>query len=112
MLELRAFELGEELFGAIQQSRAMEILRKLENGRLALVRGKIGAIEQVLMHADGAVELALAPEETSQRKMQIDGLRIDLHHFDERLDGLVRLLVEQEIQAAKIRERQCARFAQ
>ena len=44
--------------------------------------------------------------------MKIDRLRIDLDDFDERLDGLVGLLVQQEIQAAKVRQRQRARLTQ
>src|SRR5574343_2023885 len=38
--------------------------------------------------------------------MQLDGLRVDLGHFEEGIDGLVRLLVEQEIQPLKIGARQ------
>src|SRR6202022_1885301 len=64
------------------------------------------------MHADGAVDLALAAKEITQREWKIDRLRVDLDHFDERFDGLVRLLVEQEIQAPEIGKRQRSRLAQ
>jgi hypothetical protein len=49
------------------------------------------------VHADRAIDLALPAEQVTQREMQIDRLRIDLDHFDERLDRLVGLLVQQEI---------------
>src|SRR3954462_480006 len=64
------------------------------------------------MHANGPVDLALPPEQAAEREVKIDRLRIDLHHFDERFDGFVRLLVEQEIEAAKIRQRQSPRLPQ
>jgi hypothetical protein len=64
------------------------------------------------VHADRAVDLALPAEQRAQREVQVDRLRIDLDHLDERLDGLVRLLVQQEVEAAEIRQRQGARLAQ
>src|SRR5258706_9542504 len=42
----------------------------------------------------------------------LDGLRIDLDHLDERFDRLVRLLVQQKIEAFEIRARQLPRFPQ
>ena len=90
----------------------MEILRELEHRGLALVGWQVGTVEQVLMHADRAIDLALAAEQIAQREVQIDRLRIDLDDFDERLDRLVGLLVQQEIEAAEIRQRQRARLAQ
>ena len=112
MLERRSRELGEEFLGAIEQACPVKILRQFEGRRLALVGGQVGAVEQVLVHPDGAVDFALPPEQAAQREVQVDRLRVDLDHFDERLDRLVRLLVQQEIEAAEIRQRQRARFAQ
>ena len=42
--------------------------------------------------------------------MELHGLRIDLGHLEKRIDGLIRLLVEQEIQTLKIGARQSAGF--
>ena len=112
VLERRAVELGEQLLGAVEQSGAMEVLRELEHRRLALVRREVRAVEQVLVHPRRAVDLALAPEQAPEREVQVDRLRIDLDHLDERLDRLVRLLVQQEVEAAKIGQRQRARLAQ
>ena len=42
--------------------------------------------------------------------MQLNRLRIDFDHLDERLDRLVRLLVEEKVEAFEIRARQLPRF--
>ena len=112
VLERRAVEAREEILGAVEQPRAMEILRELELGRAALLRGQVRAVEQVLVHPDRAVDLALAAEETPEREVQIDRLRVDFDHLDERFDRLVGLLVQEEVQPAEVRQRQRARFAQ
>ena len=111
-LERAAVEPGKKLLRAVEQACAVEILSQLEHRRLALVRGQIRPVEKILMHAYGAIDLALAAKEIAQRKVKVDRLRVDLDHFDERFDGLVRLLVEQEIEAPEIRKRQRPRLAQ
>jgi hypothetical protein len=70
------------------------------------------AFDQVLMDADGAVGFTAPAKQAAQREMQLDGLRIDARRFDEGLDGLVRLLVEEEVQALEIGSRQGARLFQ
>src|SRR6185295_19313222 len=110
--ERRAVELGEKLLGAIEETRAMKILRELEKRGLALVRGKVRAVQEVLVHPGRPLDLALAAEKAAQREVQVDRLWIDLDHLDEGLDRLVRLLVQQKIEAAKVRQRQRPRFAQ
>jgi len=62
------------------------------------------------VHADGAVVLAAPPEQAPQREVQVDRLRVDLHHLDERLDRLVGLLVEEEVEPLEIGARQRARL--
>ncbi|MBN8905034.1 MAG: chemotaxis protein CheB [Rhodospirillales bacterium] len=68
------------------------------------------AFQQVLVHANRPVELTAPTEQPAQREVQIDGFRFEFDDFEEGFDGLVGLLVEQEIQATKIRIRQSARF--
>ena len=102
----------EQFLGAIEQPRTVEILGQFEGRDLALLGRQVGAIEQVLVHPDRAVDLALPAKQVAEREVQVDRLRIDLDDLDERFDGLVGLLVEQEIQAAKIRQRQRPRFPQ
>ncbi len=90
----------------------MEILGQFIRGNRPLVGRQIDAIEKVLVHADGAFDLALPAKQRTQREMKVDGLRVDLDHFDERFDGLVGLLVQQEVEAAEIRQRQRPRLPQ
>ncbi len=53
--------------------------------------------------AHGAVVFAPAPEQVAQCEMQLGRVRVVLHRFDEGIDGLVLLLVEQVVQALEIR---------
>src|SRR5438046_7107217 len=90
----------------------MEILCKFVGCRRALVGRQVVTIEQVLMHADRSINLALPAKQRTQREVQIDRLRIDFDDFNERFDRLVGLLVQEKIETAKIRQRQSARLAQ
>ncbi len=109
---LRALQLSEHLFGTIQQTGLQIVLRQFVQRSELLFRRQIGALQQVLVHADRSLDFAPPPEQAAQRKMQFDGLRIDLHDLDEGFDRLVRLLVEKEIQALEVRKRERARFGQ
>src|SRR5262245_49907798 len=53
--------------------------------------------------ANRAVEFASASEEVPERMMEFDRLRVQLDHLNEGIDRLVVLVVQQPIQAAKIR---------
>ena len=64
------------------------------------------------MHADRALDFAAPAEQAAQSEVQLDCLRIDLDHLDERFDGLVGLLIDEEVEAAEVRGRQRARFGQ
>jgi hypothetical protein len=101
-LEGAPIEAPEKILGTVEQSGTVEVLRELEHGDLALLVGKIGSVEQVLMHANGAIDFALLAEQVAEREMQIDRLGIDLHDLDERFDCLVRLLVKQEIEPPEV----------
>ena len=101
-LEGAPIEASEKILGTVEQSGTVEVLRELEHGDLALLVGKIGSVEQVLMHANGAIDFALLAEQVAEREMQIDRLGIDLHDLDERFDCLVRLLVKQEIEPPEV----------
>jgi hypothetical protein len=46
-----------------------------------------------------AIDLAAAPEEAAECELQLDRLRILLRDLQERLDRLVRLLLQQEVEA-------------
>ena len=100
------FQFAEQAFGTIQNPGFQIILRQFEDRLLAFVVIQIGPVHQVVVHAQRAIHFAATAEQTAQRKVQFDSLRIDLDHFDESFDGLVLLLVEQEVQPLKIRMRQ------
>ena len=58
------------------------------------------------MHADSALDFATAPKQTAQCEMQFDSLRINLDDFDERLNRLVGLLIQQKTKPFEIGARQ------
>ena len=62
------------------------------------------------MHTQSAIHFAAAAEQTPQREVQLNGLRIHFHHLNESFDGFILLLIEQKIQPLKIRMRQHIRF--
>ena len=108
----RALQLGKQLLGTIEQA-GLEIILCQFIERIEFLRiRQIFALDQVLVHANGTFNLAAPPEQRTQRKMQLDGLRLDLDDLDERFNGLVWLLIEQEIEAFEIGTRQRARFGQ
>jgi hypothetical protein len=112
LVAVRAAQLEEDFLGAIEQAGLEVVLAEFGQRVQALVRRQAIAFDQVLMDADGAVGFAAAAKQAAQREMQLDGLRIDARRFDEGLDGLVGLLVEQEVQALEIGARQGARLFQ
>ncbi len=54
------------------------------------------------MNPHGTFEFTTATKQIAQGKVQFGGVRVALHRFDERIDGLVLLLVEQVIEAFEI----------
>ena len=56
----------------------------------------------MLVHAHRALVFAAAAKQVAQREMQLGGVGVVLHGLDEGIDGLVLLLVEQEVQALEI----------
>ena len=92
---LRPFrQLLEHVLRAVEDAGLEIVLAQREERRRALLGGEVGALQQVLVHADGAVVFAAPAEQAAEREMQLDRLRVDLDHLDERLDRLVGLLVE------------------
>src|SRR5690606_2371446 len=98
----RALQPLEARLGAIEQPRLEVVLAELEQRLLALPFVEVGALDEVLVDANGAVGLSPPAEQVAECEMQLDRFRIDAHDVDERVDRLVGLLVEQEVQAAEI----------
>jgi hypothetical protein len=88
-------------FGAVQQAGLQVIHAQLILRMLLLLLRQVGTRQQVLVHADRALGLAAAAEQIAQREVHIGRFRVQPHDLDEGIDGLVGLLVEQEIQALK-----------
>ena len=61
-----------------------------------------GRCTKRLVQPDRAIDLATAAEQVSQRDLGLEGFLVQLGDMQEQLDGLVRLLVEQVVQAAEI----------
>ncbi len=98
-VEHRALERFEGLLRAVEQAGLHEVLRQRVLGAFALAGGQVGALEQVLVHAHGALVLAAAAEQVAEREVQLGGVGVVLHRLDEGVDRLVVLLVEQQVQA-------------
>src|SRR2546428_436341 len=105
----RVLELEEHLLGAVEQPGLEVVLPELDHRVQPLFPAQVRALEKVAVHADRPLGLPAPAKQAPQRKMQLDGLRIDLDHLDERLDRLVGLLVEQEVQALEVGARQLPR---
>src|SRR6266850_1857853 len=108
----RVLELEKGLFRSVEKPGLEIVLPQLDHRVQPLLRAQIRTLEQVPVHANRPLGLAAAAEPATQGEVQLDGLRIDLDHLDERLDRLVRLLVQQEIETFEIRARQLPRFPQ
>ena len=107
-----ARQLREELLRAVKEPRLEIVLGKLEQRVELLFLRQVGALDQVLVHADRALDFAAPAKQRTQREMQLDRLRLHFHDLGERLDRLVGLLVEQEIEPFEIRRGQRARLGQ
>ncbi len=111
MLVRRALELEIGFLGAIEQPGLLVILANLVERGGARFSRQVRPLEQILVQPNRALDFALAPKEASQSQVQLNRFRLDLDDFVERLDRLVGLLVEQEVEALEIGARQRARLA-
>src|SRR5690606_40895940 len=77
---------------------------------LLLVR-QVRPLHQRLVQADGAVDLAAATEQVPQRDLGFERVLVQLGNVQEQLDRLVRLFVEQVVEATEVRGGQLADLA-
>jgi hypothetical protein len=96
----------ERILGAIEQAALQVVLPEFGERLGTRACGKVGTVQQVRVNAHGAVELAAAPEQVAERVVQFDRLGIELDHLDERIDRLVVLVVQEQVQATEVRARQ------
>ena len=97
----RALEAVERGLSPIAPTGTQEVLAQFEHRVLALGGIQVAPVGQILVHTDGAIGFAASTEQIAQREVQLDRFRVQPHHVDERVDRLVGLLVEQEVQAAE-----------
>jgi hypothetical protein len=67
------------------------IFRKREQCLVSLLGREIGARNDVLVYANCAINLAATAKQATQCKMGLDRLVVDPDHFQEMLEGLIRL---------------------
>ena len=97
-----ALQLAQRFLRAVQQAGLEEVQRQRVLRAVAVGAAQVAAREQVLVHAHGTLVFAAAAKQVAQREVQFRGVGVVLHRLDEGVDGLVLLLVQQEVQAAKV----------
>ena len=58
--------------------------------------------DQVLVQADGAFDFAAPAQQVAKDDIGFDRIGVQVDHIDEQVDGLVRLLVEQVVDALEV----------
>ena len=109
--EVEFDEFAEDRLGTIEQAGLHVVLAQCEQRLHALAIGKVVPLHERLVQADRAVDLAAAAEQMAERDLRLEGFLVELRDVQEQLDRLVRLLVEQVVQAAEIGRRQVADLA-
>ena len=98
-VEGRSLERAVGRLGAVEQAGFHEVLRERVLRAVTLAAWQVGPVQQVLMNADRALELAAAAEQGAEGEVQLGGVGVVLHGLDKCVDGLVGLFVEQQVQA-------------
>jgi len=98
----RAFELAQGRLGAIEKPRLEVIQREGVLGPIAVGLAQVAACHQVLVNTYGALEFAAPAKQIAQGEMQFGRVRIVLNRFNEGVNRLVLLLIEQVVQALEI----------
>jgi len=107
---LRVGELVEGFLGAVQQAGLEVVLTQLVARVHHMFLCQVGARQQVLVHADGTLCFTAAAKQVTQGEVHFHRLGVELDDFDERIDRLVRLLIEQEIESLEIAKGKAARL--
>ena len=71
-----------------------------------MIEFEAGPRDDVLMNTNGAIDFTAPPKQIAEGQMGLDCFAFDLDGFDEDFDGLVRPIVQEEIEAADIVRRQ------
>src|SRR5688572_5076370 len=95
-------ELLEQFLGPVVEPRAKIIACQLGQRGVAVPRIEPVARDDVLVHADRALDFAAAPVKAPQREMRVDGLVIERGQTVKYLQRPVRLFIEQITQALEV----------
>jgi len=107
-LRIHCDEVGEQGLGAVEQAGAHVVLAEFEQRNGLFLVAQVRPRDQVLMHANRPVDFAAPAKQIAERKMRFDRVAVEFGELEEYLDRLVRLLVEQVVQSAKVARRQLA----
>src|SRR5690606_39182688 len=99
---LAVLQLAEQRLRTIEQPRAEIILGEREERLMALRLAQARTREQVLVNAYRPIDLAAPAEQVPEREVGLGRLVVDLRDLDEKLERLVCLAVQHEVQAAEI----------
>ena len=97
-----SLQFSQSVFGAVEQTSFQKVERQPVLGALSVGAAQVGAGQQVFVHAHGAVVFATAAKQVAQSEMQLRSVGVVLYGFDEGVDGLVLLFVEQVVQALEV----------
>ena len=86
----------------LRRQPGVEAGAQLQQGLGALLGLQSRLGDNILVKPDRAIDLAAAPEQVAERHVRFDGVLVDVGEFEKNFDRLVRLLVEQVIQALEI----------
>ncbi len=111
LVQTGAAQTEEDILGAVEQAGLEIIVPQFSQGLQARLIPQPLALDEVLMHADGPIGLAAAAKQVAQGEVQLDRLGVHLGGLQEGVDGLVWLLVEQEVESLEIGLGQGARLA-
>ena len=101
-LKWRAFQLDQGVFCAVEQARLEVIQRQGVLCSLAICQAQVAPRQQVFMNAHGTFIFAAPAKQVAQRKVQFRGVGVVLDRFNEGVDCLILLFIEQEIQTLEI----------
>ena len=89
-------------FSAVQDTGFHIVQGQVVLGAFAVGAAQVGAGQQVLVHPHRAFKLATAAEQIAQREVQFGSVWIPLNRFNEGVNRLVLLLIQQVVQTFEI----------
>ena len=95
--------------GAVEQTGAQIVFGEGNQCVFAMHIAQIGAGNNILVHPDRAVDFPAATKQAAECKMRFQGLIINLDHAHKNFQRLIRLLIQQKIQALDVISIQAAR---